>query len=317
MTKGNSPQQNKCRTQGRGSLQNALERIRQAAAGDKQLRFTSLWHHVYDVECLKQEYCNINRQSSPGVDKQTWQEYGEKLEANLQSLSIRLKRGAYKALPVKRVYIPKADGRQRPIGVTTIEDKIVQRAMTTVLNAVYEVDFKGFSYGFRPGRGAHNALDALTVGLLKRKVDWVLDSDICGFFDAINHKWLIKFIEHRIGDQRIIRHIKKWLNTGVLEEGKQLKMQKGTPQGGSISPLLANIYLQYAFDLWAEQWRKRNTKGHMIMVGYADDIVAGFQYQSDAERFRRDLQDRLGKFHLELHPSKTRLLQFGRFAAES
>ena len=189
--------------------------------------------------------------------------------------------------------------------------------MTTVLNAVYEVDFKGFSYGFRPGRGAHNALDALTVGLLKRKVDWVLDSDICGFFDAINHKWLIKFIEHRIGDQRIIRHIKKWLNTGVLEEGKQLKMQKGTPQGGSISPLLANIYLQYAFDLWAEQWRKRNTKGHMIMVGYADDIVAGFQYQSDAERFRRDLQDRLGKFHLELHPSKTRLLQFGRFAAES
>jgi len=316
LTKGNLFQQTKCRTQGRESLQSALERIRQAAAGDKKLRFTSLWHHVYNVERLREEYFSIKRQATAGVDGQTWQEYGEGLEDNLQDLSNRLKAGAYRAKPVKRVYIPKPDGRQRPIGITTIEDKVVQRATTMVLNAVYEADFKGFSYGFRPGRGAHNALDAVTVGILKRKVDWVLDADICGFFDNIDHKCLIKFIEHRIGDQRIIRHIKKWLNAGVLEEGRRLQMKEGTPQGGSISPLLANIYLHYVFDLWAEQWRKRYARGHMIMVRYADDIVSGFQYKSDAMRFQKDLQDRFRKFNLELHTEKTRLIQFGRFAAE-
>ena len=316
LTKGNSFQKAKCRTQSRESLQSALERIRQAAAGDNKLRFTSLWHHVYNIERLREEYFNIKRQASAGVDDKTWQEYGEGLEDNLQDLSNRLKGGAYRAKPVKRVYIPKPNGRKRPIGITTIEDKIVQRATTTVLDAVYEADFKGFSYGFRPGRGAHNALDAITVGILKRKVDWVLDADVCGFFDAIDHKWLIKFIEHRIGDQRVIRHIKKWLNAGVLEEGRLLQTKEGTPQGGSISPLLANIYLHYVFDLWADQWRKQHARGHMIMVRYADDIVAGFQYKSDAMRFRNDLRDRFHKFNLELHTQKTRLIQFGRFAAE-
>ncbi|WP_418202200.1 group II intron reverse transcriptase/maturase [Anaerohalosphaera lusitana] len=316
LTKGNPSQQNRCRTQSRAGLQSALERIRQAAAGDNKLRFTSLWHHVYNVERLREEYFSIKRQAAAGVDEKTWQEYGEDLEENLQDLSSRLKRGAYRAKPVKRVYIPKSDGRQRPIGITTIEDKIVQRATTTVLNAIYETDFKGFSYGFRPGRSAHNALDAVTVGILKRKVNWVLDADICGFFDAIDHSWLIKFIEHWIGDQRVIRHIKKWLNAGVLEEGRRVQFKEGTPQGGSISPLLANIYLHYVFDLWAHQWRKRNGQGHVIMVRYADDIVVGFQYKSDAMRFRKDMQSRFCKFNLELHSDKTRLIQFGRFAAE-
>lgn len=316
LTKGNLSQSNRCRTQGRESLQNALGRIRQAAAEDKKLRFTSLWHHVYSMERLREEYFNLKRQASPGIDGQTWEQYGEDLETNLQDLSSRLRSGAYKAKPVKRVYIPKPDGRERPIGITTIEDKIVQRATTSVMNATYEADFMGFSYGFRPGRGAHNALDAVTVGLLKRKVDWVLDADICGFFDTIDHEWLIQFIEHRIGDRRLIRHIKKWLNAGVLEEGRQIQQQEGTPQGGSISPLLANIYLHYVFDLWADQWRKRHARGHVIMVRYADDIVVGFQYKSEAVQFWMDLRDRFRKFNLELHPEKTRLLQFGRFAVE-
>ena len=236
LTKGNSPWQNRCRTQCRGSLQSALGRIRQAAARDKKLRFTSLWHHVYNLDQLREAYFSLKPNAAPGVDGQTWQEYGQVLESNLQDLSNRLKHGAYRAQPVKRTYIPKANGRQRPIDVTTLEDKIVQRATTTVLQAIYEVDFKGFSYGFRPGHGPHNALDALTVGILKRKVGWVFDADICGFFDAIDHKWLLKFIEHRIGDRRVIRHIKKWLNAGVLEDGQCLQVKEGTPQGGSITP---------------------------------------------------------------------------------
>ncbi len=316
LTKGNSSLLHKCRTPGRESLPNALERIRQAATRDKQLKFTSLWHHVYHVDYLREEFYRIKRQASPGVDDQTWQEYEAGLENNLNSLAERLRKGAYRAKPVRRVFIPKPDGRQRPIGITTIEDKIVQRSTTTVLNAIYEADFKGFSYGFRPGRSAHNALDALYVGILKRKINWVLDADISGFFDAIDHDWLIRFVEHRIGDPRVVRHIKKWLNAGVVEEDKLLQIKEGTPQGGSISPLLANIYLHYVFDLWADQWRKRNAKGHMIIVRYADDIVVGFQYQSDANRFHTDLQNRFGKFKLKLHPAKTRLIQFGRYATE-
>jgi group II intron reverse transcriptase/maturase len=243
LTKGNSSQQNKRRTQCRGSLQSALGRIRQAAAGDKKLQFTSLWHHIYNIDRLREEYYNIRRRVSPGVDEQTWQEYGEDLEGNLQDLSRRLSNGGYRAKPVKRAYIPKPDGSQRPIGITTLEDKIVQRSVTTVLNAVYESDFKGFSYGFRPGRGAHNALDAVTVGILKCKVNWVLDTDIRGFFDTIDHKWLIKFIEHRIKDRRVIRCIKKWLNAGVLEDGRRIQFNEGTPQGGSITPqaILQNV----------------------------------------------------------------------------
>jgi RNA-directed DNA polymerase len=296
--------------------QSALERIRKAAQKDKAVRFTTLWHHVCDVNRLREEYFLLKRTSAPGVDGQTWQAYGENLEANLQDLSSRLHRGAYHAKPVRRVYIPKADGRQRPIGVPTLEDKIVQRAATKVLSAVYETDFKGFSYGFRPGRGTHDALDALSVAITTKKVNWVLDADISGFFDSINHEWMVKFVEHRIADRRVVRHIKKWLNAGVMEDGKKMQMEEGTPQGGSISPLLANIYLHYAFDLWANQWRKTQARGEIIVVRYADDFVIGFQYRHEAMRFLTELRERFRKFNLELQAEKTRLIQFGRFAAE-
>ena len=297
-------------------LQSALARIRQAAAADRQQRFTALWHHVYNVHRLREAYFRLKPQAAPGVDGQTWHQYGQALESHLQNLSDRLKRGAYRARPVKRAWIPKADGRRRPIGVPTLEDKIVQRAATTVLQAVYEVDFLGFSYGFRPGRGAHDALDALSVALTRRKVNWILDADIRGFFDAISHDWLVKFVEHRIADRRVIRHVKKWLNAGVLEDGKRTHPEEGTPQGGSISPLLANVYLHYAFDLWAQAWRRRRARGEVIVVRYADDIVLGFQYESDAERFLTALRERFAKFNLELHADKTRLIEFGQYAAE-
>ena len=231
-------------------LPSALERIRQTAYQDKSVQFTSLWHHICDIQQLRQAYFSLKRQAAPGVDGVTWWRYGENLDRNLQNLSDRLKRGAYRAKPVRRVYIPKADGRQRPLGVTALEDKLVQRSTVEILNAIYETDFLGFSYGFRPGRSPHNALDALYVGLMRKKVNWVLDADVCGFFDAIDHKWLLKFIEHRIADPRVIRHIKKWLNAGVIEDGKRTKTETGTPQGGSVSPLLANVYLHYVFDLW-------------------------------------------------------------------
>ncbi len=236
LAKGNSAQQIRFRTQCRSRLQQALDRVRRAARKDKGLRFTALWHHVYNVDQLREAYFSLKRKSAPGVDGETWQHYGEELEARLQDLSERLKRGAYRAKPVRRVYIPKPDGRQRPIGVTVLEDKVVQRATVEVLNAVYETDFLGFSYGFRPGRSQHDALDALTVGIKRRKVNWVLDADIRGFFDAISHEWMVKFIEHRIADQRVVRHVKKWLNAGVLEDGKRREVQVGTPQGGSMTP---------------------------------------------------------------------------------
>jgi group II intron reverse transcriptase/maturase len=316
LTKGNSGQQTSHRTQSRASLQQALDRIRQAARRDKKQRFTALWHHVCSVERLAEAYRRMNRKGAAGVDRETWESYGEKLEERLEELSGRLKRGAYRAKPVRRVYIPKSDGRQRPLGVPTLEDKLVQSATTEVLNAVYEQDFLGFSYGFRPGRSQHNALDALTVGLKRRKVNWVLDADIRGFFDAIDHEWMIRFLEHRIGDQRVIRHVKKWLKAGVLEDGKVSWEDHGTPQGGSISPLLANIYLHYVFDLWIQAWRKR-ANGDVIVVRYADDFVVGFQHRAEAERFLSELRERLAKFNLELHPTKTRLIEFGRFAAEN
>jgi RNA-directed DNA polymerase len=316
LAKGNLRWQNRSRTQGRGDLQNALLRIRQAAAKDKQQQFTTLWHHVYNIDRLREAYFNLKSGAAPGVDGQSWQEYGKNLGVNLQDLSHRLRRGAYRAKPVKRVYIPKDDGRERPIGIPVLEDKLVQRAMVAVLQAVYEQDFVGFSYGFRPGRSAHNALDALTVGILRRKVNWILDADIRGFFDTINHEWLGKFVEHRIADQRVIRHINKWLKAGVLEEGKRIQVEEGSPQGGSISPILANIYLHYVFDLWANQWRKHSSHGDVIIVRYADDITVGFQHRSDAERFKTELKQRFLKFSLKLHPDKTRLIEFGRFAGE-
>ncbi|MCP4605376.1 MAG: group II intron reverse transcriptase/maturase [Proteobacteria bacterium] len=297
------------------NLQNALQRIRQAASRDKELRFTALWHHVYDVDRLREAYFGLKRKAAPGVDGETWQHYGENLEENLSDLSDRLRRGAYRAKPVKRAYIPKPDGRQRPLGVTTLEDKLVQRATVEVLSAIYETDFKGFSYGFRPGRSPHDALDALAVGIRTKKVNWVLDADICGFFDAIDHKWLLKFIEHRIADQRVIRHIKKWLNAGVLEDGQRTQLQEGSPQGSSISPLLSNIYLHYVFDLWADQWRQRQGRGDVVIVRFADDFVVGFQYRQEAEQFLKELQERFQKFNLKLHATKTRLIEFGRQAA--
>ena len=315
LAKGNLPQQNASRTLNRTDAHRALERVRQAAKKDKKLRFTTLLHHIYNLETLRSAYFSLKREAAPGVDGETWQSYGEALEANLQDLSERLKRGAYRAKPVRRVFIPKADGRQRPLGVTTLEDKMVQRATVEVLNAIYESDFLGFSCGFRPGRSPHHALDALYTGLLTKKVNWVLDLDICGFFDGLSHEWLVKFVEHRIADRRVVRLIQKWLNAGVLEDGKHLRVEEGTPQGGSASPLLANIYLHYAFDLWTQAWRRKRARGEMIVVRFADDIVLGFQVQSDAERFRAELTERFRRFALELHPQKTRLLEFGPYAA--
>lgn len=296
-------------------LPSALERIRQAAGRDKKLRFTGLWHHVYAVDRLRTAYFRLKKEAAPGVDGETWRHYGENLEENLQDLSGRLKRGAYRAKPVRRAYIPKADGRQRPLGVTVLEDKVVQRATAEVMNAVYEEDFLGFSYGFRPGRRPHDALDALYAGIMTRPVSWVLDADIRGYFDAIDHEWLVKFVEHRIADKRVIRHVIKWLKAGVLEDGMRTQSDEGVPQGGSISPLLANIYLHYVFDLWADCWRRKYARGNVVVVRFADDFVVGFQYREDAERFRGELRERFGKFNLALQDDKTRLIEFGRFAA--
>lgn len=314
-TKGNSVEQNAGRTQRRKAVPSALDRIRQVAKKDKKARFTALLHHVTNIERLRASYRALSRSSSAGIDEVTWSAYGQNLEGNLKDLAERLARGAYRAKPVLRRYIPKGDGGQRPIGIPALEDKIVQRATAEVLNAIYEEDFIGFSYGFRPRRGAQNALDAVTVGITRKKVSWVLDADIRGFFDSIDHGKLVKFVEHRIGDKRVIRLIQKWLSAGVLEDGKVRVEQQGTPQGGSISPLLANIYLHYTLDLWVEQWRRRHAKGDMIFVRYADDFVLGFQDRKAAKWFLRDLVARLREFGLELHPDKTRLLEFGRFAA--
>ena len=317
LAKRNSNPHNRDRAQHRATLQQALERVRQAASKSKDCKLTTLWHHVYDIERLEQAYFDLKRTSAPGVDGETWQHYGEQLEANLADLSLRLQRGAYRAKPVRRVYIPKDDGRERPIGMPTLEDKLVQRAAAEVMGAVYETSFRGFSYGFRPGRSQHNALDAVTVAIERRKVNWILDADIRGFFDTIDHGWLMKFVEHRIGDKRVLRHVKKWLNAGVLEDGTCTWPESGTPQGGSISPLLANIYLHYVLDLWVEAWRRKKTHGEVIIIRYADDFIVGFQYRDDAERFQRELRERLLKFKLELHPDKTRLIEFGRFAADN
>jgi len=316
LAKGNLPQQNASRTPSRKDASSALERVRQAAGKDKKLRFTALLHHIYNLDTLRMAYFSLKKEAAPGVDGETWRHYGEQLERNLQDLSERLKRGAYRAKPVRRVFIPKADGRQRPLGVTALEDKIVQRAAVEVLNAIYETDFLGFSYGFRPGRSQHQALDALYTGLLTRKVNWVLDLDIKGFFDGISHEWLVKFVEHRIADRRVVRLIQKWLRAGVLEDGKRIRTEEGTPQGGSASPLLANVYLHYVFDLWIQAWRQKRAHGDVIVVRFADDIVVGFHSKADAEQLRAELTERMKKFNLELHPEKTRLLEFGPFAID-
>jgi group II intron reverse transcriptase/maturase len=289
--------------------------VRQAARKDKDAQFTALLHHV-DVDRLRAAYGAVNPKAATGVDGVTWATYGEALEDNLRDLHHRVHSGAYHPQPSRRVYIPKADGRQRPLGIAALEDKIVQRAVVEVLNAVYEVDFCGFSYGFRPGRSQHDALDALAAGIYMKKINWVLDGDIKSFFTSLDQNWLLKFLQHRIADKRIIRLVQKWLKAGVIEDGSWAETPEGTPQGGSASPLLANVYLHYVLDSWARQWRKRHARGDMVIVRFADDFVIGFQYKDEAKQFFRDLRERFAKFALELHPDKTRLIQFGRFAAK-
>lgn len=312
MTKGNSEKLTATCTQRQGKALSSLDRIREAAR-DKSLRFTSLMHHI-TADLLRDSFYALKRNAAPGIDDVTWRQYGKDLEIHLPDLHERVQSGRYRAKPSKRTWLPKPDGRQRPIGIAALEDKIVQQAVVRVLNQIYEEDFLGFSYGFRPGRNAHNALDAVWVGIMQRKVNWVLDADIRSYFDTIDHGWLMKFVEHRIADPGLLRLIRKWLRAGVSEDGQWSKTDVGTPQGSVVSPILANIYLHYVFDLWVDKWRK-SAHGDVIVVRYADDWVMGFQYRNEAERFLHKVQARMAKFGLELHPDKTRLIEFGRFAA--
>ena len=314
-TEGNADQQSTRRTQCRESVSQAMERIRKVARERKKERFTALYHHI-STDLLEEAFFELKENAAPGVDRVTWTDYEADLERNLEDLHDRVQRGAYRALPSRRVYIPKPDGRQRPIAVAALEDKIVQRAVVALLNAIYEEDFLGFSYGFRPGRGTHDALDALCVGIDSKKVSYILDADIRSFFDEISQEWLIRFLEHRIGDRRIIHLIQKWLKVGILEDGVVTVSDRGTGQGSVISPLLANIYLHYTVDLWAVRWRRHAATGDMIIVRYADDFIVGLQHEHDARRFLDEMRERLGEFALSLHPEKTRLIEFGRFAAE-
>jgi len=313
MTEGNPQEPTATRTQSRTHASNGLERIRQAAKRDSSTRFTALLHHI-TVDRLRDSYRALKRDAAAGVDEVTWEQYGVGLEARLRDLHDRVHRGRYRAKPSKRIYLPKPDGRQRPIGIAALEDKIVQQAASRVLGAIWEEDFANFSYGFRPGRSQHNALDALWVAITQRKVNWVLDADIRSFFDTLDHGWLMKFVEHRVADRRMLRLIRKWLRAGVSEDGRWSRTTVGTPQGAVISPLLANVYLHYVLDLWVKWWRKRRARGEVIIVRYADDFVMGFQYRDDAERFLHDLRERLAQFALEIHQDKTRLIEFGRFA---
>jgi RNA-directed DNA polymerase len=315
-TKENTEQATPPRTQSRAGELSDLRGVREVARRDKRTRFSALLHHV-TTALLRESYYSLKREAAPGVDGVTWQEYETGRDEKLADLHRRIHRGTYRAQPSKRAYIPKADGRQRPLGIAALEDKIVQRAVVVVLNQIYEEDFAGFSYGFRPGRSQHRALDALWVGIMRKKVNWILDADIRGFFDNLSHQWMVKFIEHRVADRRILRLVQKWLRAGVSEAGEWSKTEVGTPQGSVASPLLANIYLHYVFDLWVRHWRKHHATGDMIVVRYADDIVVGFEHRTEAERFVQEWKDRLQKFGLELHPDKTRLMEFGRHAAEN
>ena len=297
-------------------MSQGLASVRKAARKDKKVRFTALLHHL-NVDRLRESFYALKREAAPGVDGVTWQEYEPDLQDHLIDLHSRVHRGTYRAKPSRRVYIEKADGRQRPLGIAALEDKIVQQAVVTILNQIYEEDFLGFSYGFRPGRSQHQALDALSYALQYKKVSYVLDADIRGFFDNLDKSWLIKFVEHRVSDPRILRLIQKWLSAGVMEEGIWSETKSGTPQGSVASPMLANIYLHYVFDLWLDKWRRQSAHGDVIAVRYADDLVLGFQHRAEAERFLKDLRERLSKFGLELHPDKTRLIEFGRFAEEN
>jgi RNA-directed DNA polymerase len=301
---------------GEESVLTGLQRVRRTATEKKQERFTTLLHHV-TVDLLGESFLSLKKKAAPGVDGVTWEEYGQGLEGRLVDLHDRVHRGAYRAQPSRRIYIPKPDGRKRPLGIAALEDKIVQQAVVTVLSEIYEADFLGFSYGFRPGRSPHRALDALSVGIVRRRVNWILDADIRGFFDNMSHEWIDRFVQHRIADPRMLRLIRKWLRAGVSEDGEWSETKIGTPQGAVISPLLANIYLHYAFDLWVDVWREKIAKGDLIVVRYADDLVVGFQHKAEAEQFLSEFKERLAKFGLELHDEKTRLIEFGRHAAEN
>jgi group II intron reverse transcriptase/maturase len=311
---GNARQQSTRRTQTRARVTQALHRVRQAARQRKKERFTALLHHV-NVDTLQTAFYALKRKAAPGVDGMTWQDYETDLGPRLEDLHGRIHRGAYRPQPSRRTYIPKADGRQRPLAIAALEDKIVQGATVMVLNAIYEGDFLGFSYGFRPGRGTHDALDALVVAINTRKVNYILDADIRSFFDSVSQDWLVKFVEHRVGDKRIVRLIHKWLKAGILEDGTVTVSDRGTGQGSVISPLLANIYLHYVLDLWADRWRRQEATGDMVIVRYADDVIAGFEHEADARRFLEAMRARFEAFALSLHPDKTRLLEFGRHAA--
>ncbi|CAD6561624.1 hypothetical protein LMG28727_07496 [Paraburkholderia kirstenboschensis] len=313
-TTGNTGPPNTRRAQDRASVPQGLERVRQAARQRKKERFTALLHHV-TIDRLRESFHALKRNAAPGVDGMTWRYFEANLEDNLQRLHAQVQSGAYRALPVRRQYIPKPDGKQRPLGIAALEDKVAQRAVVEVLNAIYEEDFLGFSYGFRPGRSQHDAMDALSTAIDRTPVNWILDADIRNFFDGLSQEWLVRFLEHRIGDQRIIRLVRKWLKAGVLEDGKLSVGETGTPQGSVASPLFANVYLHYVFDLWAQRWRRREAKGNVIITRYADDIVVGFEHEADARRFWDAMRTRLEEFSLALHPDKTRLLEFGRGAA--
>jgi group II intron reverse transcriptase/maturase len=313
-TKRNAGEQSTHRTLSRVRVTQALDRVRQAARQRKKEKFTALFHHL-SIDLFREAFIALKRDAAPGVDDLTWRAYAADLECNLTDLHMRVHRGAYRALPSRRTYIPKADGRQRPLAVAALEDKIVQRATVAVLNSIYEEEFLGFSYGFRPKRGQHDALDALVVGITSKRVNFILDADVRSFFDEVSQGWLVRFVEHRIGDPRIVRLIQKWLKAGVLEDGVVTVSDKGTGQGSVISPLLANVYLHYVFDLWADRWRWREATGDVIIVRYADDIVVGFEHEADARRFWDAMQKRFEEFALSLHPDKTRLIEFGRHAA--
>jgi RNA-directed DNA polymerase len=313
--KGNASRSAALRTQGRVSASTGLRRVRQAARRDRRARFTALLHHM-TVDLLRESFFHLKRQAAPGVDDLTWQRYADGLEDRLRDLHRRVHSGTYRARPSRRIYLPKPDGRKRPIGIAALEDKIVQQATAEVLSAVYEADFKGFSYGFRPGRGPHQALDALWVAVAGRRVNWVLDCDIRSFFDSLSHSWMERFLQHRIADPRVLRLVSRWLRAGVSEDGTWMPTTKGTPQGAVLSPLLANVYLHYVLDTWVERWRKESAAGTVVIVRYADDFIMGFEKRADAERLLAELRARLARFDLELHPEKTRLFQFGRHAAE-
>lgn len=294
----------------------SLSRIRNAAKESSTLRFNNLLHHI-TPQLLSDAYNNLNKKAAKGIDGETWQSYGQGLVEKVKLLHTKIHTGRYKPCPSKRIWLPKPDGRQRPIGIAVVEDKVVQQALVWVIESIYEEDFLGFSYGFRPKRHQHKALDALYVALTQRKVSWVIDADIKGFFDNIDHNWMMKFLEHRISDKRALSLVEKMLKAGVSDEGKWSASKVGSPQGSVLSPLLANIYLFYVLDLWINKWREHEARGEIYIVRFADDFVICSQYQDDANRLLKALHVRMKKFNLTLHEEKTRLLEFGRFAKQN